>query len=72
MGLDNYDIVGHNEEHMVVRTENAGQFNTGDVLYGIPYHICPTVDRYDTVTVILEGKASAEWKVEARKRKITV
>ena len=70
--LDNYDIIGHNEEHMVIRTELAGNMKTGDVLYGIPYHICPTVDRYDVVTVVRDGMASDEWKVEARRRKITI
>ncbi len=71
-GLDNYEIVGHNEEHMVVRTGKAGMFRTGDALYGIPWHICPTVDRYDSVTVVREGRAEEEWKVEARRRRITI
>ena len=70
--MDNYDIIGHNEEHMVIRSELAGNMKTGDVLYGIPYHICPTVDRYDMVTVVRHGMASDEWKVEARRRKITI
>ncbi len=70
--VDNYEIIGHNEEHMVIRTEHAQSMKTGDVLYGIPYHICPTVDRYDVVTVVRDGRASDEWKVEARRRKITI
>jgi D-serine deaminase-like pyridoxal phosphate-dependent protein len=72
LGLDNYEIVGHNEEHMVVSTDNAEMFSAGDALYGIPWHICPTVDRYDTVIVIRDGRASEEWKVEARSRRITI
>jgi D-serine deaminase-like pyridoxal phosphate-dependent protein len=70
--IDNYDIIAHNEEHMVIRTREAGRMKIGSVLYAIPFHICPTVDRYDKVTVIREGKAAEEWKVEARKRQITV
>ena len=71
LGLENYTIVGHNEEHMVVKTADAAKMKIGDVLYGIPFHICPTVDRYDSVTVIKEGMAAEQWNVEARKRKIT-
>jgi len=70
--IDNYDIIAHNEEHMVIRTREAGRLKVGNVLYAIPFHICPTVDRYDKVSVIREGKAAEEWKVEARKRQITV
>ena len=70
--IDNYDIIAHNEEHMVIRTREAGRLKVGSVLYAIPFHICPTVDRYDKVSVIREGKATEEWKVEARKRQITV
>jgi len=72
IGLGNYDIVSHNEEHMVIRTAEAGKINVGDVLYCIPYHICPTVDRYDKVSVVRDGKVTGEWKVEARRREITV
>lgn len=72
IGLKNYDIVSHNEEHMVIRTAEAGKINVGDVFYCIPYHICPTVDRYDKVSVVRDGKVTGEWKVEARRRQITV
>lgn len=72
IGLDNYEITGHNEEHMVIRTPEAERYKPGDVLYSIPYHICPTVDRYETVSVVQNGKAVEEWHVAARKRKITL
>lgn len=71
-GLKNYTITNHNEEHMVIRTNEAGNYKTGDALYGVPWHICPTVDRYDTVTVIDNNLAAGQWIVEARKRKITI
>ena len=57
---------------MVIRTAEAAKYKTGDLLYGIPWHICPTVDRHDTVYVISDHKLTGQWKVEARKRKITV
>lgn len=71
-GIENYTITGHNEEHMVIRTEESGKFKTGDHIYALPYHICPTVDRYETVSVVMDGSATGEWKVEARKRKISI
>jgi D-serine deaminase-like pyridoxal phosphate-dependent protein len=72
LGIKSYTVVGHNEEHMVIRTNEADKFNTGDHLYGIPWHICPTVDRHENVTIVTNNHASGEWMVAARKRKITI
>ncbi len=71
-GLGDYTIVNHNEEHMVIRTNNAGNLKVGDSLYGIPFHICPTVDRYDHVSVIIDHICKERWNVEARSREITI
>jgi D-serine deaminase-like pyridoxal phosphate-dependent protein len=71
-GLKKYTVVNHSEEHMVIRTTEAVNYNTGDLLYGIPSHICPTIDRYEYVTVVTDHRASGQWYVEARKRKITI
>lgn len=70
-GIDDFQITGHNEEHMVVRTRHAGTINTGDPLYALPWHICPTVDRYDKVNVVSDSRVTGQWNVEARKRQIT-
>jgi D-serine deaminase-like pyridoxal phosphate-dependent protein len=72
LDIDKYTIVSHNEEHMVIRTASADKYKPGDLLYGIPWHICPTVDRYDTVYVINDHEVTGQWNVEARKRKITI
>ena len=72
LGLKNYSISNHNEEHMVIRTKEADNHKTGEYLYGIPWHICPTVDRHDAVTVVNDHKAEGQWNIEARKRKITI
>lgn len=72
IGLDNYRITGHNEEHMVIETEDAEKFSVGDNIYAIPFHICPTVDRYDVVNVAESNKVTCQWSVRARKRLITV
>jgi D-serine deaminase-like pyridoxal phosphate-dependent protein len=72
MGMDDYTITGHNEEHMVVRSPNAQNMNPGDPVYAIPWHICPTVDRHDTVCVVEDERVTGQWSVDARKRKITI
>jgi D-serine deaminase-like pyridoxal phosphate-dependent protein len=71
-GITNYTAVNHSEEHLVIRTRDAENFKTGDIIYGIPYHICPTVDRYDFVNVAEGNRVTGRWNVEARKRKITI
>jgi D-serine deaminase-like pyridoxal phosphate-dependent protein len=70
LGIDDYEITGHNEEHMVIRTPVADNYRTGDVLYGIPYHICPTIDRHDAACVIRKNVFTETWNIEARKRKL--
>ena len=71
MGIENYTIINHSEEHMVIRTPEEGNWKIGDSIYGIPWHICPTVDRFDSVSVVNEHMVSGQWNVEARNRKIT-
>jgi D-serine deaminase-like pyridoxal phosphate-dependent protein len=70
MGFDDYQITGHNEEHMVIRTRKASTLQTGEVLYGIPWHICPTVDRYSGVSIVRNGRVAEEWDVDAHNRKL--
>lgn len=72
LGMNDYTITNHSEEHMVIRTNEALKYKPGDTLYGIPWHICPTVDRYDYATVVTNHRATGRWKVEARQRKITI
>ena len=71
LGLENYTIISHSEEHMVIMTKEAGKLKIGDPLYGIPWHVCPTVDRFDNVSVVNEHKVTGQWNVVARRRKIT-
>lgn len=72
LGIDNYSITGHNEEHMVVKIPVDAKYEVGDTLYAIPYHICPTVDRYDKVYVVSKGMFEEVWDVTARRREITI
>jgi D-serine deaminase-like pyridoxal phosphate-dependent protein len=72
LDFEKYSIVNHNEEHMVIRTTLADKYKIGDSFYGIPWHICPTVDRYDKAYVVEDHSVTGQWNVEARKRMITI
>jgi D-serine deaminase-like pyridoxal phosphate-dependent protein len=64
--------VSQSEEHLVAKVPDSSLFKIGDVLYGVPVHICPTVALYERAIVIESNMAVDEWKVVARDRKITV
>jgi D-threonine aldolase len=64
--------IGHSEEHMILKTEDNKTYQVGDVLYGIPFHICPTVALYDRVAVVEKNKVITYWNTTARNRKITI
>ena len=62
--------IGQSEEHLVLRVANAAHYHIGDILYGVPVHICPTVALYDKAYIVENKKNLTEWKVVARKRSI--
>ena len=64
--------IGQSEEHLVVQVPDASVYKTGDVLYGVPVHICPTVALYEKAIVIENHTATEEWKVIARNRFIHI
>ena len=70
--LPDAEAVSHSEEHLVIRTARAAEFQIGDVLYAIPWHVCPTVALHQEAWLVREGKAVERWTVEARARRITV
>ena len=68
--LEHVDFLTHSEEHLVIRTPSAINFEVGDVLYGIPRHICPTTALHQELVVIEGGEVVDLWKVVARDRRI--
>jgi D-serine deaminase-like pyridoxal phosphate-dependent protein len=50
----------------------AHGFRIGDVFYGVPFHVCPTVALYDRVYTVEGGRVTGEWKNAARDRKLSV
>ncbi len=64
--------VSHSEEHLVLKNEGDVEYKVGDILFGIPFHVCPTVALYERMTSIDRGKVSGEWKNIARDRIISI
>jgi D-serine deaminase-like pyridoxal phosphate-dependent protein len=71
-GIEEYNVLNHSEEHLVIKTANTERMLIGDILYGIPIHICPTVDRHDFAVVIGNHNVTGKWSIEARKRFISI
>ena len=70
--LPDAEQVLQNEEHLVVRTARAGEFQPGDELLAIPRHICPSVALHKQVFVVAQGKLVDRWDVVARDRWLTI
>ena len=64
--------VGQSEEHLVLETKEDHSHKIGDIFYGLPYHVCPTVALYERVFTIEKGKVAGEWRNISRDRQITV
>lgn len=58
--------IGQSEEHLVVRVADAHRHPPGTVWYGVPVHICPTVNLYDAVSVVVDNQCVDTWPVTAR------
>ena len=41
-------------------------------LYGIPYHICPTVALHEIAHVVKDGNLTDSWITQSRRRKLTI
>lgn len=69
--LPGAQAVMHSEEHLVIETGHADRFRVGDALFGLPWHICPTVALYSQAAVIENGRAVSSWVI-TRDRKLTI
>lgn len=72
LNLENYELIGQSEEHGVLKVQNWESIRVGDVLYGVPYHVCPTVNLYDEAYSVENQTITGTWQVLGRKRRITV
>lgn len=71
LNLEEYELLSQSEEHGVIQVKDWDKYKVGDVLYGVPYHICPTINLHDEVSVIENGMKTGSWEITARKRKLT-
>jgi D-serine deaminase-like pyridoxal phosphate-dependent protein len=72
LNLPEARAVMHSEEHLVLETPRAREFQVGDALYGVPWHICPTVALHSYANVVREGRATGTWRVAGRERILSV
>ena len=66
--LKNYHWVSQSEEHLILEVESSDNLKVGAVLFGIPWHICPTVALHEKILVVAQQEVVASWKIESRKR----
>ena len=65
-------MVSQSEEHLVVEAGKGHSWKVGDVLYGMPIHICPTVALYDRATTVENGHVGGTWEIIARNRTLGI
>ena len=72
LNLPEASAVTHSEEHLVIETPRAHEFAVGDVVYGVPRHVCPTVALHAEAVIMKNGSAAGRWRITARNRTLTV
>ena len=72
LNAEDWQPVGQSEEHLVLETSGPRRFKVGDVLYGMPFHICPTSALYEKAYVVEDGNVKGVWETTARDRKISI
>ncbi|GGE41745.1 D-serine deaminase-like pyridoxal phosphate-dependent protein [Pedobacter psychrotolerans] len=66
------EVQSQSEEHLVLSTTESEKYQLGDILYGLPYHICPTVALHEKAICLTTDGSLKLWDIIARKRKITL
>jgi D-threonine aldolase len=64
--------IGQSEEHLVTEAGQDHPYKIGDLLYGIPMHVCPSVALYERAACVENNRVTGEWKIIARDRKINL
>jgi D-serine deaminase-like pyridoxal phosphate-dependent protein len=65
-GLEGAVHKGQSEEHLIIEYTEENTFKVGDLFYAIPYHICPTVAKYNRAYTVHQENLGALWKIDAR------
>lgn len=72
LNAPNLKLISQSEEHLVAEAGENHQYKIGDILYGLPYHICPTVALHQFGITIENHEITGSWETIARNRKITL
>ena len=72
LNAPNFTPVSQSEEHLVVEAEAGHPWKIGDVLYGLPIHICPTCALYESASIVEAGSITTTWNIVARNRAINL
>lgn len=72
LNLPEAKAVMQSEEHLVLKTPHAAEFKIGDALYGVPWHICPTVALHSYANVVRDGRVADKWRVAGRERVLSI
>lgn len=59
-------LLSQSEEHGLAEPAPGTDHLPGDLMYVIPYHVCPTINLYEKMIVIKDGKSSGSWRVAAK------
>jgi D-serine deaminase-like pyridoxal phosphate-dependent protein len=72
LNQENLVPVSQSEEHLTLTVSDSSIFKTGDPLYAVPMHVCPTVALHERVYVVADNEIIDSWKTIARDRKISI
>ena len=70
--LPDAEVLGQWEEHLVVQLPSTERMTVGDPYLVIPTHVCTTVNLYEELRPVVNGRVEGSWRVVARDRRITV
>lgn len=70
--LPDAEAVLQNEEHLVLETSKASEYEPGDELLAVPWHICPTSALHRAAYVVANGEVIGQWEIASRDRWITI
>ncbi len=60
------------EEHVVLKTLRANEYQPGDAVLCIPRHACPTSAVHKAATIVEKGKVTGTWEIAGRDRQLSI
>jgi D-serine deaminase-like pyridoxal phosphate-dependent protein len=70
--LPDAEPILHSEEHLVLRTAQAKEYQVGESLLAVPRHVCPTVALHSEAWPVEHGQATLPVPVVARARRLSI